>query len=198
MLFYLLRKVWRIIFTSLAHSKLLLGIDRQKICIILTNMCNIWGMFWQAAYYVGICTCHTVDRRDSDRSRSNVEHSKHSSLLAVIWLKAVGREIKLCIGQLHLLDMKRKSCHLEPLQIPIVDSWVGDDDSGFFTYKYGRKLNSLSPLYALPVDDEEIKVRYYSSTQPCIYPLLIHIALSTPALYHASFIRRFELRRPYP
>jgi len=54
--------------------------------------------------------------------------------------------------------MRRKLIDFEPLQVPVVDLWVGENASDFFVYKHGRKLNSLNPRYMLPVDDDEIRV----------------------------------------
>lgn len=42
-------------------------------------------------------------------------------------------------------------------------TYVGEDDSQFFTELYGRRLSALSQRYMLPADKEEIRV---SGTRP--------------------------------
>lgn len=37
-------------------------------------------------------------------------------------------------------------------------TYVGDDDSQFFTELHGRRFNALSRRYMLPADDEENRV----------------------------------------
>jgi hypothetical protein len=41
---------------------------------------------------------------------------------------------------------------------PPVFAYVGEDDSAYFRFLYGRKLNVLNTTYLLPVDDDEVKV----------------------------------------
>lgn len=51
--------------------------------------------------------------------------------------------------------MKRKLIDLQPLHVPIVDSYVKEDDSDFFIHIYGRRLNKLNTRYKLPMDADE-------------------------------------------
>jgi hypothetical protein len=41
---------------------------------------------------------------------------------------------------------------------PPAFAYVGEDDSAYFRFLHGRKLNTLNETYLLPVDDDEVKV----------------------------------------
>ena len=76
-------------------------------------------------------------------------------------------------------------------------TYVGEDDSQFFTEIHGRRFNALSQRYMLPADEEEIRV---SPPPPCPPPLssLPLLALRAPAPDAAVSLWRKELRWPRP
>ena len=54
--------------------------------------------------------------------------------------------------------MRRKSPSILPLNVPSEVSYVGEDDSEYFTEVHGRRLNSMNMRYMLPADADEIRV----------------------------------------
>lgn len=54
--------------------------------------------------------------------------------------------------------MRRKIPHILPLNVPSQVSYVGEDDSEYFTEIHGRKINSMNLRYMLPSDADEIRV----------------------------------------
>lgn len=54
--------------------------------------------------------------------------------------------------------MRRKLPHVLPLNVPSEISYVGEDDSEYFTELHGRKMNSMNTRYMLPADADEIRV----------------------------------------
>lgn len=54
--------------------------------------------------------------------------------------------------------MQRKIPAVAPLNVPSEVSYVGEDDSEFFTHIHGRKMNSMNQRYMLPADEDEVRV----------------------------------------
>jgi hypothetical protein len=46
--------------------------------------------------------------------------------------------------------------------VPSELSYVGEDDSEYFTEVYGRRVNSMNKRYMLPADADEIRVNLVS------------------------------------
>jgi len=53
--------------------------------------------------------------------------------------------------------------YILPLNVPSELSYVGEDDSEYFTEVYGRRVNSMNKRYMLPADADEIRVNLVSS-----------------------------------
>jgi len=53
--------------------------------------------------------------------------------------------------------MRRKLPAILPLNVPSEVSYVGEDDSEYFTEVHGRRVNSMNTRYMLPADADEIR-----------------------------------------
>jgi hypothetical protein len=75
-------------------------------------------------------------------------------------------------------------------------TYVGENDSPFFTERHGRRFNALSQRYMLPADEEEIRVS--PSPLPLDHPPHALPALRAPAQDAAVPVWRKQLRWPCP
>lgn len=54
--------------------------------------------------------------------------------------------------------MQRHNFELPSLNVPSEVTYVGEDDSEFFTQIHGRNVNTINQRYMLPADADEIRV----------------------------------------